>query len=64
MPTIQANQTTNYSQKGGKLKRKHFHYSVTIPNSVMAFMGWKKGDDVDFKLDNGKVLLKRKEISS
>lgn len=59
MPVIQANQTTNYSQKGGKLKTRHFRYSITIPNSIMTFMGWKKGDEIDFKLVNGQVLLKR-----
>jgi len=61
MPVIQANQTTNYSQKGGKLKRKHFHFSITIPNSIITFMGWTKGDEIEFKLVNGQVLLKRKE---
>lgn len=61
MPTIQANVTTNYSPGGGKLKKKHFHYSITIPNSIMTFMGWQKGDEVEFKLVNGQALLKRKE---
>lgn len=60
MPVIQANQTTNYSQKGGKLKRKYIRYSVTVPNSIMTFMGWKKGDEVEFRLEGGKVTLMRK----
>ena len=61
MPTIQPNVTTNYSPRGGKLKRKQFRYSVAIPNSIMTFMGWQKGDELDFKLVNGQALLKRKE---
>lgn len=64
MPIIQANETTNYSQKGGTLKRKHFRYSITVPNSMMTFMGWKKGDELEFKLVNGQVILKMGERDS
>jgi len=25
-------------------------------------MGWKKGDELEFKLEGGKVVLRRKEV--
>jgi formylmethanofuran dehydrogenase subunit D len=61
MPFIQANETTNYSFEGRKLKKRYFRYSITIPNNILAFMSWKKGDEIEFKLESGKVVLKRKE---
>jgi len=27
----------------------------------MTFMSWKKGDEVEFRLEGGNVVLKRKE---
>jgi len=60
MPTIQANVTTNYSPEGSKLKRKHYRYSVTIPNSIMTFMSWKKGDELESKPVDGKVALRKR----
>jgi AbrB family looped-hinge helix DNA binding protein len=62
MPYIQANRTRAY-RNGEKTGRK-FHpcYSITIPRRVVEFMGWKKGDELEFKLEGGKVVLRRKEV--
>ena len=46
--------------KAASLK-KYFLYSITIPNNIMTFMSWKKGDEVEFRLEGGNVVLKRKE---
>ena len=61
MPFIQENRTSAYSLEGKRFKKAHPRYSITIPKSIMAFLGWKKGDELEFKLANGKVILKRKE---
>ena len=60
MPYIQANETSNYSPGKRKLKKTHFSYSITIPNNIMTFMGWKKGDELEFKLVDGKVVLRKR----
>lgn len=59
MPYIQENKVCGYSQ-GRPARKKHSRFSITIPRSVVNLMGWQKGDEVEFKLANGKVVLKRK----
>jgi AbrB family looped-hinge helix DNA binding protein len=60
MPYIQKNQTTVYYLEGRKYRKMHSRYSITIPSNIMKFLGWKKGDELEFKLENGKVVLRRK----
>ena len=62
MPLIQENMTRCYSDGQKVGKKKHSRYSITIPHTIVEFMGWKKGDELEFRLVEGKVMLKRKEI--
>jgi bifunctional DNA-binding transcriptional regulator/antitoxin component of YhaV-PrlF toxin-antitoxin module len=50
MPRIQESQT-----KTGPV------LTITIPRAIAKFKGWKKGDRLEFKEDNGKVLLEKAE---
>jgi hypothetical protein len=59
MPYIQENKVCGY-KNGSPARKKHPHFSVTIPRHIIEFMGWKKGDEVEFKLEGGKVVLRRK----
>ena len=35
-------------------------YTVTIPKSLVAAKGWKKGDDLEFVLDDkGQIILRK-----
>ena len=62
MPYIQENKTTVYSFEGKKNRKMHSRYSITIPRNIATFMAWKKGDELEFKLEGGKVVLNRKEL--
>ena len=61
MPYMQENKTTVYSLEGKKNRKMHPRYSITIPSNIMKFLGWKKGDEMEFRLEGGNVVLKRKE---
>lgn len=35
-------------------------YTITIPKSLVAAKGWKKGDDLEFVLDDkGNIILRK-----
>jgi len=60
MPYIQKNQTTIYSLEGRKYRKMHSRYSITIPSNIMKFLGWEKGDELEFRLEDAKVVLKKR----
>ena len=60
MPYIQENKTTVNSFEEKKNRKMHSRYSITIPKNIATFMAWKKGDEVEFTLEGGKVVLKKK----
>ncbi|MHA2248034.1 MAG: hypothetical protein ACXADY_24010 [Candidatus Hodarchaeales archaeon] len=39
----------------------HPSYFIYIPTAIVKFKGWKKGDRLEFKEDNGKVLIEKAE---
>ena len=45
--------------KKGKECQRHF---VIILSALVKALAWKKGDELEFKLEGGKVVLRRKEI--
>jgi len=58
MPKIQAFKGSNLlaNNKRGKEYTRHF---VVIPIQLIRALGWKKGDELEFKLKRGEVVLKR-----
>jgi len=60
MVYIQAFRSRNKLAKGRKGKEYWKHF-VIIPKVLIDALGWKKGDEVEFRLDEGKVILRRKE---
>ena len=59
MPYIQENKVCGY-RNGSPAKKKHSRFSITIPKEIVKFMGWKKGDELEFRLEGRKIVLKRK----
>ena len=59
MVYIQAFRSRNKLASGreGEEYCRHF---VIIPKVLIDALGWKKGDEVEFKLENGKVFLRRR----
>lgn len=59
MPRIQAFKSTNLlaDKKRSKEYVKHF---VTIPTSIIKTLDWKKGDELVFIMENGKVVLRKR----
>jgi AbrB family looped-hinge helix DNA binding protein len=45
----------------GKRGKEYWKHFVIIPKVLINALGWKKGDELEFKLEGGKVLLRRKE---
>lgn len=43
-----------------KKRKKYYGCSVIIPKSLFDALDWKKGDELEFKLENGKVVLRKK----
>jgi len=41
-------------------KKSHSTFFVTIPKALVEALGWKKGDEVEFKLEDGKGGLEKK----
>jgi len=60
MVRIQAFKGSNKLANGGKGKEYWKHF-VIIPKVLIDALGWKKGDELEFKLEGGKVVLRRKE---
>jgi len=53
MPFIQKSRT--------RINNKdYFKFSLVIPRNILEFMDWKGGDELEFKLQKGKVVLRRK----
>ena len=44
----------------GRDRNKYYTCSVIIPKSLFDALEWKKGDKLEFKIENNKVVLKRK----
>lgn len=61
MPKIQSFKGSNLLANGKRGKEYYRHF-VIIPKVLIDALGWKKGDEVEFKLENGKVVLRRKEL--
>ena len=61
MPFIQENRTRAYWNGEKRGKKSHSHFSITIPHSVVEFMGWKKGDELKFMFKDGEVVLTKDE---
>lgn len=59
MPYIQAIKGRN-RLANGKLGKEYYRHFVIIPRVLIDALGWKKGDELEFKLVNGQVLIKRK----
>lgn len=34
-------------------------YKLTLPKALVEAMGWKKGDELEFRLYDGKVMLRK-----
>jgi len=59
MVRIQAFKGSNKLANGRKGKEYWKHF-VIIPGALIRALGWKKGDDVEFRLVGREVMLKRK----
>ena len=46
----------------GRKMKKYYTCSVIIPKSLFDALEWKKGDELEFKLEGKKVVLRRKEV--
>jgi len=57
MPRIQAFKGSNLLANNRRSKEYYKHF-VIIPQALIKALGWKKGDGLEFKLENGKVVLK------
>jgi len=60
MSYIQENRTRVCWNGKKKRKKSHSHFSITIPKEIVNIMSWKKGDELKFKLEGNKVVLRRK----
>jgi hypothetical protein len=61
MPHIQAFKVSN-RRAGGSKGKEYWRHFVVIPKTLVVALGWKKGDEVEFKLENGKVALRKREV--
>jgi AbrB family looped-hinge helix DNA binding protein len=59
MVRIQAFKGSNKLAKGKKGKEYWKHF-VIIPKVLIDALGWKKGDEMEFRLEDGKVVLRKK----
>lgn len=41
--------------------RAYYKYKINIPEIIMVQSGLKYGDELDVKVENGKIVLKRAE---
>lgn len=60
MVYTQAFKGSNKLADGRKIK-KYYRCSVIIPKSLFDALEWKKGDELEFKLEGKKVLLRKKK---
>ena len=44
----------------GRDRNKYYMCSIIIPKSLFDFSDWKKGDELEFKLEGKKVVLRKK----
>jgi formylmethanofuran dehydrogenase subunit D len=61
MPYIKEMKTRSYWNGKPSGKKSHSTFFVTIPKALVEALGWKKGFEVEFKIKNGKVILRSKE---
>jgi AbrB family looped-hinge helix DNA binding protein len=45
----------------GRDRNKYYLCSIIIPKSLFNGLDWKKGDKLEFKIENNKVVLRRKK---
>ena len=45
----------------GKKGKEYWRHFVIIPKALIDALGWKKGDELEFKLEKGMVVLRRKK---
>lgn len=61
MPTIQKSTNKKKNVDGEVLAGKFgVRYSITIPSSIITLKNWKKGDELEFKEQDGFVILRKK----
>jgi len=46
--------------KAGRKGKEYWRYIVIIPRALIDALEWKKGDDVEFKIQGSKIYLKKK----
>lgn len=50
---------------GRKYKdKKYYKWIVNIPEVFLLSLGWKEGDEIDFKIDNKSLILNKAENTS
>ena len=59
MVYIQAFKGSNKLANGSKGKEYWRHF-VIIPRALIDALGWKKGDEVEFKLEGRNAVLRKK----
>jgi len=40
-------------------KTKQDQFSITLPKQIIIGLGWEQGDEINYKLDNKKLLLSK-----
>ena len=45
----------------GRKKKEYYIFSVIIPKSLFDVLQWKKGDELEFRLEGKKVVLRKKK---
>ena len=45
----------------GRKRKEYYICSIIIPKSLFDALEWKKGDIMEFKLQNGKLILRKEK---
>ena len=61
MPYIQENKTRGYWNGKRVGKKPQSRFSITIPKWIIEEMAWQKGDEIEFRIEKGKAVLRRKK---
>ena len=61
MPKIQKSVSKKKNDEGEVLASKvGIRHSITIPETIMILKGWKKGDQLEFKEQDGSMIIRKK----
>ena len=69
MVKLQQALSYKYTDKEGKIKQ-HYKRSLNIPESVIEKLGWSKGEELDFEIEQNILKVKpkrailRKQVTS